>query len=440
MRGIHVAESGNGTAPAADLETLRAHWRQSLDCTAPPLKFSPEEIEALIADLPAGAPPTAAEIDDLALQIARHHRIIQERLVWVASQHFHMLEHVWRSAVADAARALRARVEEERQQASDPGLELFGKTTTDRDWLAATPPPIDWVLPGVLPIGELGILAGADGSGKSYLAMLAAVSVAYGLPWAGGILPAPATTGDVLILAGEDDTEELTRRAHAIWTTFVDHGTCPPPAEGRIRAVTLGAQTRYLMIAGRQERAPEQTAYATRLEGEVAESKPRLLILDPLIMFHSVNENDSQHMDALARLLIRIARAAPGCAALVVHHAGQDSVRGGADDHYLGRGSGALNAAARAVVTVRRLTVTETRDLHKMVPSLRDNPERVSRLRIVRGPKVSRSGELPGHLVEFNKWGVPWSADQAVADAVFGTDTGDGEVRSDGRKRREEDG
>jgi hypothetical protein len=106
------------------------------------------------------------------------------------------------------------------------------------------------------------------------------------------------------------------------------------------------------------------------------------------------------HMDSLARLLIRLARTVPGCAVVAVHHAGQDAARGGEDDHMLGRGSTALNAAARAVITVRKPTRVEA-------AALESEGYWPSAWRAVRGPKVSRSAELPVSWVILDGQGVP---------------------------------
>lgn len=271
----------------------------------------------------------------------------------------------------------------------------------DAEELAATAAsPQDWVLPEALPAREAGLLVGGDGTGKSLLAMLAAISVACGIPWAGGLLPAPSTTGRVVYLAGEDDVEELHRRLRAIVARL--SADLPPDALRGLRHIDfhpLEGHPTPLLAANRQAADPEETPWVAAMQ-EVIQGA-RLLILDPLVMFHSVNENDNQHMDRLMRCILRIVRTTPSCAALVVHHAGQGSVRDGADDAMVARGATALHSAARAVFAVRRLTTAEAEkvgEAHRLY-------------RAVRGPKISRAQDRPVAYVRFGPDGVPMMVD-----------------------------
>ncbi len=272
------------------------------------------------------------------------------------------------------------------------------------DLTAEEAPPQNWVLGQALPAREVGLLVGGDGSGKSLLALLAAVSTAGGIPWAGGLLPAPPKTGRVVYVAGEDDTDEIHRRLRAIAGALV--ADCAGAEDrsrldsgfGQIDVVPLDGHPMPLLAAGRQQADPEETSWVEFLQ-ELVEGA-RLLILDPLVMFHAINENDNQHMDRIIRCVQRIVRTAPECAALVVHHAGQGSVRDGADDAMVARGATALHSAARAVFAVRRLNHEE----EQRAAAIGDPPWR---WRAVRGPKISRSIEKPVAYVRFTDGGVP---------------------------------
>lgn len=271
---------------------------------------------------------------------------------------------------------------------------------TDADMLSCPPPPQDWVLPGLLPAGELMLLAGADGSGKSYLALELAVSVAYGLPWAGGLLSSPAQGGEVLLISGEDSADEISRRMHAIAAVMARVPGWQGYTPGRIHVIALDSQPLHLMVAHRQAATPTKTEHVDEVLQIMQQVQPRVLIVDPLIMFHGLAEGDPQHMDSFARLLIRMARSVSGCSIVAVHHAGQDAIRGGQDDHMLGRGSTALNSAARAVLTVRRPTQGEA-------AALEAEGSQPAYYRAVRGPKVSRSAELPVAWLVLDEKGVP---------------------------------
>ena len=46
-------------------------------------------------------------------------------------------------------------------------------------------PPPDWLVKNVLPVGSQGVLFGPSGSGKSFVALDMALSLATGQPWQG---------------------------------------------------------------------------------------------------------------------------------------------------------------------------------------------------------------------------------------------------------------
>lgn len=77
------------------------------------------------------------------------------------------------------------------------------------------PPELDFIWPGFL-AGTVGALVAPGATGKSFFALEAAMSIACSV--AGGDLVglAPAHTGRVVYLAGEDPQPALVRRVHAI--------------------------------------------------------------------------------------------------------------------------------------------------------------------------------------------------------------------------------
>ena len=316
---------------------------------------------------------------------------------------------VARSDERDVRRAIR------RVQQNAPAV-MLPPLIDAADFWAGPAPSVDWVLPGVLPAGEVALLVGSDGAGKSVLALELALAVALGVPWAcrapdpgqpwtePWLLPA-STPGRVLYLGGEDDKDEYHRCTTHIAATL----GLPAPGPAQLVMLPLDAQPLHLMRAGRQQATPEETPAADALRALIVQLKPRLIVLDPLIMFHALAENDPQHMDSVMRLIIRLARSVPGCAALMVHHAGQDAVRGGQDDHMLGRGSTGLGAAARAVFTVRKPTDRESSALEELGLD-------ASLWRRLRGPKISRGPQKGSVWLSFH--GRPLVAeDPPVASA-----------------------
>ena len=82
-------------------------------------------------------------------------------------------------------------------------------------------PTRQWLIEGVWPSGDYGVLAGEKKSGKTWSALDLAASVASGTPWLGTFtIGAP---GPVLVFAGEGGNRNITRRLDAI---TADRGLC----------------------------------------------------------------------------------------------------------------------------------------------------------------------------------------------------------------------
>jgi len=209
----------------------------------------------------------------------------------------------------------------------------------------ASYPPLDFVIGGLQP-GDIGILSGADGCGKSWLALSMAATVATGIS-VGGVFDSPRATGKTLIIAGEDRHADHGRRAKKIGQWLTTKGVDEDEVAVEIQAL---AGLRFpLMAAGRGGEAMEKTGMKALAD---ATKGYRLVIIDPLRMFHGLNESDGPGMDALARSLVRIAMENQQ-AIVCVHHASQSAILDGRSDHHVGRGATDFPAACRAAWTVR---------------------------------------------------------------------------------------
>lgn len=89
-------------------------------------------------------------------------------------------------------------------------------------------------------------------------------------------------------------------------------------------------------------------------------ARHRLVIVDPLRMFHDLGESDGAGMDFFARWLVSVAMANQQ-AILLVHHASQAAILDSRTDHHTGRGATDLPAACRAAWTIRKMTAQEAR-------------------------------------------------------------------------------
>ena len=117
---------------------------------------------------------------------------------------------------------LAAELEAEREPKPYPVPD--GGETWDGPW-----PEREWIIPGWLPAGRLGMLGGHGGVGKSRLALQLAARIAAPKPSTGPAIPSvggeqqfariePAHCGPVMIASWEDEREEVGRRLFSMTT------------------------------------------------------------------------------------------------------------------------------------------------------------------------------------------------------------------------------
>ena len=162
-----------------------------------------------------------------------------------------------------------------------------------------------WLVQGLWSDQAVGILGGEPKCCKSFLALDLAVSVASGTPCLRRF--AVRRTGPVLLFPAEDSLAVVRRRLEGICSAAdVDFQSLPVEV---ITAPTLRLD------------APKDRE---RLSNSIQARQPRLLILDPLIRLHRVDENDASQMAALLSYLRQLQRTFQ-VAVLVVHHARKDA-------------------------------------------------------------------------------------------------------------------
>ena len=209
----------------------------------------------------------------------------------------------------------------------------------------AGPPP-----PALFDLGiyrkKMSILGGESGCGKSFLALQLAASLALGESLLPGFTP--TSGGRVLFLSGEDDAPIIKRRLTAI-------------GEDRFNDILKGINfvtARCALIENLFENTPTLCPAFKELQNLAREHD--LVVIDPLAQWFCVAENDASTMAAVCTELTNLAESAD-CAVLLVHHAGKAN-RAELGQHSL-RGSSALAAAARFILTARLLPDKEVAKL-----------------------------------------------------------------------------
>ena len=168
-----------------------------------------------------------------------------------------------------------------------------------------------WLVTGLWSEQAVGIVGGEPKCCKSFLALDLAVAVAAGVPCLRRFTVPQA--GRVLLFAAEDALHIVRRRLEGI-------------------AIAAGVQLADLDI--QVITAPtvrlDLDADRRNLAETVARLQPRLLILDPFVRLHRIDENASGEVAPLLAYLRELQRR-HGVAVLVVHHAkkGGNSARAG---------------------------------------------------------------------------------------------------------------
>ena len=198
--------------------------------------------------------------------------------------------------------------------------------------LAACPAERRWLVEGLWAEQAVGILGGEPKCCKSFLALDLAVAVAAGAACLRAFRP--MQTGPVLLFAAEDALHLVRERLAGI---------------ARAAAVSFAALDVHVITAPsvRLDLAEDQR----RLAATVAALRPKLLILDPFVRLHRIDENVAAEVAPLLAYLRDLQRRFQ-TAVLLVHHARKGAAHARAGQAL--RGSSELHAVGDSNLYLRR--------------------------------------------------------------------------------------
>jgi hypothetical protein len=168
-----------------------------------------------------------------------------------------------------------------------------------------------WLVSGLWSEEAVGIIGGEPKCCKSFLALDLAVSVAAGTPCLRRFaVPSP---GRVLLYAAEDALHIVRRRL-----------------DGICAAADLDLADLDVQVITAPSLRLDLDADRASLDETIVRLKPRLLVLDPFVRLHRIDENVSGEVAPLLAYLRDLQRR-HGVAVIVVHHArkGAGNVRAG---------------------------------------------------------------------------------------------------------------
>jgi hypothetical protein len=206
--------------------------------------------------------------------------------------------------------------------------------------------PREWLLGTIFCKKFLSSLIAPGAVGKTALRIVQAAAFVTGRPITGEHVH---RTGRALILSFEDDEEELGRRIYAMLRR---HGITPEDVDGRL----FFAAPKGPKLAKVVNRSPEAAELVGLLRRAITTLQLHLVVLDPFIKTHSVDENDNGAMDFVCDLLAAIAIDL-NCAIDFLHHTSKGPASAG--DANRGRGASSSKDAGRLVYTLTPMALGE---------------------------------------------------------------------------------
>jgi RecA-family ATPase len=187
-------------------------------------------------------------------------------------------------------------------------------------WKGTEPVKQRWLVNGRVPSGDLTILSGNGGSGKTEIATSLLVSVAVGLgDWLGSIVE----TGPALFISCEEDEPNVRDRVERI----AKHRNIDPHALSELHLFFPELDATWLCSAEPRTGRISKTPLLVQIETWIDRNKPRLVVIDSVAAVFDGDAIARRQVRAFLALLRKVARE-HDVAILLLDH---PSVRGMAD-------------------------------------------------------------------------------------------------------------
>lgn len=213
-------------------------------------------------------------------------------------------------------------------------------------------PPRDWLYGRHLMRGIVSLTVAPGGVGKSSLMVVQALELASGKELLGHWVSGPKC---VWLLNLEDDRDELRRRVSAAMT----HHGLDPSAIGDRLFLDSGLDQELLLASDKRDDLFLNEAVFRRLEEVIRAEEIDVIIIDPFVSAHQVNEADNGKIDRIAKRLARLGKDS-NCSIELVHHTRK--LNGMDVTSEASRGASSLLAAARSSRTIQKVSEKDRRE------------------------------------------------------------------------------
>jgi hypothetical protein len=201
------------------------------------------------------------------------------------------------------------------------------------------PPPRGWLLGNQFCRRFLSSLIAPGSTGKSAVRYAQAIAAASGRRITGEYIFRRCR---VLLLSLEDDLDEMRRRIAAV---CIHHGI----DRGELKGWMFYAAPKGLKLAEMRGRNRQIGQLEKLLRAEIGRIKPDIVMLDPFVKLHALEENDNGAMDFVCDLLAQLA-IEYDMAVDAPHHSRKGTMAPGDPD--MGRGGSSIRDAGRLVYTL----------------------------------------------------------------------------------------
>ena len=225
----------------------------------------------------------------------------------------------------------------------------------------------EWAVDRFAPIGKVTVLAGPGGVSKSMLMLHVLIHASTGRDWGGFRVDDPLRS---LYVSYEDDQQELAKRVHTLAATLQaeDSGTfdllydVSGSIRKNVRMFAADDEAASWLMLTKPDRfgQPERTDRVDWLVGYLKEKRIRMVVLDPAVYTHQLEENDIADMAMYMQTLTYIAKQAQ-CAVVVLHHMNKTGGWSQLDDINQGslRGASSFADNARSVAVVVSMSIRD---------------------------------------------------------------------------------